>query len=158
MTDQAPGREDAPATDETAVRALCRQLWDAWNQRSSDAFAALFAEDGYVVGFDGSAMNGRTEVESQLRRIFTDHVTAAYVGTVREERFLAPDVALVRAVAGMVPPGQTDLNPAVNAIQVLVAAKRAGSWRIVSYQNTPAQFHGRPELAQQLTDELRQLR
>jgi hypothetical protein len=44
MTDQAPGREDAPATDETAVRALCRQLWDAWNQRSSDAFAALFEE------------------------------------------------------------------------------------------------------------------
>jgi hypothetical protein len=24
-------------------------------------------------------------------------------------------------------------------------------------QNTPAQFHGRPELAQQLTEELRQL-
>jgi len=29
---------------------------------------------------------------------------------------------------------------------------------IALFQNTPAQFHGRPELAQQLTEELRQLR
>jgi len=27
----------------------------------------------------------------------------------------------------------------------------------VLFQNTPAQFHGRPELVQQLTEELRQL-
>jgi hypothetical protein len=38
-----------------------------------------------------------------------------------------------------------------------VAAREGGVWRIVSYQNTPAQFHGRPELAQALTDELQQL-
>ena len=37
------------------------------------------------------------------------------------------------------------------------AVKRAGRWRIILFQNTPAQFHGRPELAQQLTDELREL-
>ncbi len=27
----------------------------------------------------------------------------------------------------------------------------------IMFQNTPAQFHGRPELVQQLTEELRQL-
>ena len=57
----------------------------------------------------------------------------------------------------MVPPGQQDLNPAVNAVQTLVAAKHEGKWRIELYQNTPAQFHGRPDLAQRLTDELRKL-
>jgi hypothetical protein len=57
----------------------------------------------------------------------------------------------------MVPPGQTDINPAVNTIQTLVAVKRDGTWRIALFQNTPAQFHGRPELVQQLTEELRQL-
>ena len=56
----------------------------------------------------------------------------------------------------MVPPGQTDLNPAVNAIQTLVAAKRNNRWLIAMYQNTPAAFHGRPDIAQALTDELRQ--
>ena len=30
-----------------------------------------------------------------------------------------------------------------------------GQWRIALFQNTPAQFHGRPEAAEALTDELR---
>ena len=92
-----------------------------------------------------------------MRQIFADHPTAAYVGKVREVRFLAPEVALLRAVAGMVPPGRSDLNPAVNTVQSLVAAKQDGRWRIALYQNTPAQFHGRPDLAEELTEELRQL-
>jgi uncharacterized protein (TIGR02246 family) len=84
-------------------------------------------------------------------------VTAPYVSKVRSVRLLSPDVAMLRAIVGMVPPGQPDLNPAVNAHQTLVATKRDGQWRIVLFQNTPAQFHGRPELVQQLTEELRQL-
>ena len=72
-------------------------------------------------------------------------------------RFLAPGVAVLRAVADMVPPWQSDLNPAVNTIQTLVAAEHDGQWHIALFQNTPAQFHGRPELAQELTEELRQL-
>jgi len=89
--------------------------------------------------------------------MFADHPTAIYVGKVRGVRFLTPQVAILRAVAGMVPRGQPDLNPAVNAIQTLVAARHDGQWQIELFQNTPAQFHGRPELAQQLTEELRQL-
>ena len=56
----------------------------------------------------------------------------------------------------MVPPGQANLNPAANTIQSLVAVKR-GEWRIALYQNTPAQFHGRPDLASAITEELREL-
>lgn len=143
--------------DEAEVRALYRGWLDSWNQRDAGAFAALFAEDGNAVGFDGSTINGRAEIEAQIRQIFADHQTAAYVGKIREVRFLALDVAILRAVAGMVPPGQSDLNPAVNAVQTLVAAKHDGQWRIALTQNTPAQFHGRPELSQALTEELRQL-
>jgi hypothetical protein len=57
----------------------------------------------------------------------------------------------------MVPPGQRELNPAVNAIQTLVAEEHAGRWRIVVFQGTPAQYHGRPDLAEQHTAELQQL-
>jgi uncharacterized protein (TIGR02246 family) len=102
-------------------------------------------------------MTGRSEIETTLAQIFAHHETAPYVSKVREVRLLTPDVAILRAVVGMVPPGQTDINPAVNAIQSLTAVKRDGRWRIALFQNTPAQFHGRPELAQQLTEELRQL-
>jgi uncharacterized protein (TIGR02246 family) len=143
--------------DENAIRALYEQLLDAWNRRDAHAFATLVAEDGNVVGFDGSQINGRTEVDTQIGQIFADHQTAAYIGKIREIRFLTPDVAILRAVVGMVPPGQTDLNPAVNTVQSLVATKRESQWRIALFQNTPAQLHGRPDLVQQLTDELRQL-
>ena len=77
------------------------------------------------------------------------------MGIVREVRFLAPGVAVLRAVAGLAPRGQQDMNPQTNAIQSLLAERSGGTWRIVLYQNTPAQFHGRPELAQALTEELR---
>lgn len=148
---------DSALTDETEVRTLYEQLLDAWNQRSNGKFAALFAEDGNVVGFDGSMMNGPAEIEATLGQIFADHPTAAYVGKIREVRLLTPEVALLRAIAGMVPPGQSDLNPAVNTIQTLVVEKSEDHWRITLFQNTPAQFHGRPELSEALTKELRQL-
>jgi uncharacterized protein (TIGR02246 family) len=130
---------------------------NCWNRRDADDFAYLFADDGNVVGFDGSQINGTSQLAAELRRIFTDHQTAAYIGKIKEVRFPSPDVGILSAVVGMIPPGQSRLNPAVNAIQSLVAAKQDGQWRITLFQNTPAQFHGRPELAEALTDELRLL-
>ena len=143
--------------EETAVSALYQQLLDSWNRRDAAGFAALYAEDSDVVGFDGSQMHGRTEIESTLSQIFADHMTATYVSKIRGVRFLAPEVAVLRAVVGMIPPGKQDINPDTNAIQTLVATKQAGQWRIALFQNTPAQFHGRPELVEALTEELRQL-
>ncbi len=139
------------------ISRLYRDLLAAWNERDAAAFAALFGDDGHVIGFDGSEMHGRDEIESELGRIFADHETAAYVAKVRSEQAVTPEVVVLRAVAGMVPRGHADLNPSVNAVQSLVAAKKDGDWRIVLFQNTPAQLHGRPELAEALTKELRQL-
>jgi uncharacterized protein (TIGR02246 family) len=68
---------------------------------------------------------------------------------------LASGVAMLRAVAGMIPHGEQDLKPELNAIQTLVAVKRDDAWRAAMFQNTPAAFHGRPEDAKKLTDELR---
>ena len=50
----------------------------------------------------------------------------------------------------MIPPGQDEVNPKTNALQTLVA--RAG--RIVLFQYTPAQYHGRPELVERHTAEI----
>ena len=143
------------STEATAIASLYQALLDCWNRRAADDYAARFTEECNLVGFDGSQIDGRSEVAAHLRQIFANHQTAAYVGKVREVRFLTPDVAILGAVAGMVPPGQTDLNPAVNAVQTLVAMKREGAWRIELFHNTPAAFHGRPDLSEQLTEELR---
>jgi uncharacterized protein (TIGR02246 family) len=150
-------QQDAPSSDVIEIRTLYRQMLDVWNKRSADAFATPFAPDGEVIGFDGSLMTRRVEIASTLGQIFADHVTAPYVSKVRSVRLLSPEVAILRAIVGMVPPGQLDLNPAVNAHQTLVAAKCDATWRIELLQTTPAQFQGRPELVQHMTEELRQL-
>lgn len=139
----------------SAVVALYHDLLDCWNRRAADAYGALFAEHGGLVGFDGSEVEGRSDVAAHLRPIFADHPTAAYVGKVRGVRVLSAEAAILRAVAGMVPPGQSDLNPALNAVQTLVAAKHAGTWRVELFHNTPAALHGRPEQRELLTEELR---
>jgi len=133
---------------------LYERLLDAWNDQNADGFGAVFAEDGSTVGFDGSMMNGRTEIVATIRGIFEHHRTATYVAKVREVRQLGDDVVLVRAVVGMTPPGSAELNPAVNAIQSVVMTGHGTAMRVALLHNTPAAFHGRPELAEQLTQEL----
>lgn len=64
------------------------------------------------------------------------------------------EVATLRAIVGMRPPGQKDINPAANAIQTITAIKQNNVWRIELFQNTPAQFHGKPEKVEELTKEL----
>lgn len=145
-----------PSEDETEVRALYHRLLDAWNRRNAAAMSDPFAAEGELIGFDGSQITGRTAIAAHLAPIFAHHPTAAYVSKVRTVRFLSPDAAILRAIAGMVPPGQSDIKPEVNAHHTLVAEKRGGQWQIILYQNTPAQFHGRPDLVQQMTEELRQ--
>lgn len=146
---------DPRAADRRKVRALYQALLDGWNGRAARKIAALFAADGNLVGFDGSMVNGPEEIASHIGRIFADHATPAYVAIVRDVRFLSPAAALLRAVAGMVPPGQSDIHPPINAVQSLAAVRQDGRWRIALFQNTPAAFHGRPDLAEQLTAELR---
>ena len=46
----------------------------------------------------------------------------AYVGKVREVRVLTPDAVLLRAVAGMVPPGKSEINPAALKISSISSA------------------------------------
>jgi uncharacterized protein (TIGR02246 family) len=140
----------------TQIEKLYRELLDFWNRQDAKGMASLFAMDGSIVGFDGSQMNGKMQMESEIGQIFAHHRTDSYVGKIREIRLLRKDVALLRAVAGMVQKGEKEINPAVNTIQSLVAVKDNGMWLISLFQNTPAQFHGRPELAEALTGELQQ--
>ena len=142
--------------DETAVKSLYKAIIDGWNRREAAAMAAPFAEDGEMIGFDGSQIKGRAEIAGHLAPIFADHPTAPYVAKVKEVRFLSSDVALLKAIVGMVPPGQAELNPGLNAHQTVVAVRRGDKWEAALLQTTPAQFHGRPDLVRQMTEELKQ--
>jgi uncharacterized protein (TIGR02246 family) len=140
------------------IQELYHQLLEAWNNRNARAFADLFLQDGESIGFDGSQSIGNDEIFSHINPIFEHHPTAKFVSKVKSVRLLSAEVALLRAIAGMVPPGQSDINPKVNTHHTLVVVKNDNdNWRIQLFQNTPAQFHGRPGLVEQMTEELRQL-
>jgi uncharacterized protein (TIGR02246 family) len=143
-----------PVADREA-RELYRQLLEAWDKRNARDFALLFAPDGNIVGFDGTQVFGQAEVGAHVSEIFSHHQTARYVSIVREVRPVSDSATILTAVAGMVPPDKDDINPEVNAVQTLVAAKTAGGWKVALFQNTPAAFHGRPDDAKKLTEELR---
>jgi uncharacterized protein (TIGR02246 family) len=144
---------DPVADQET--RELYRQLLEAWDKRNARDFALLFASDGNIVGFDGTQVFGQTDIGAHLSEIFSHHQTARYVSIVREVRALTDDATILSAVAGMVPPDKDDINPDVNAVQTLIAVKKAGAWKVALFQNTPAALHGRPDAAKKLTEELR---
>jgi len=141
-------------SEQEEVRALYQRLIGRWNHRDASGMSSLFADDGHMIGFDGSVINGRTEIEAHLSPIFVKHPTPPFVSIVREVRRLADEVALLRAVVGMAPPGKAELNPDLNAVQTLVAVHIDGRWRVAMFQNTPAALHGRPEEVAAMTAEL----
>jgi uncharacterized protein (TIGR02246 family) len=140
---------------ETEVRALYRQILNGWNRRSAQAIADLFVEDGVVIECDGLELKGRGEILSGHKQIFDDPHSGAFVGKVRRVTLLNPDVAVIRAVAGMVMPGEADFDSRRHAMQTLVAARQDGRWQVVLFQNTPAKLQDRPEEAAALAEELR---
>jgi len=140
-----------------AIEKLYKELLTFWNNQSGVGMASLFTEDANVIGFDGSQMNGRVQIETELKQVFANHRTARYVWKIEEIRFLDSQTALLRAIVGMVPPGKKELNSATNAVQSLIAIKQDDLWKISLFQNTPAQFHGRPELVDAMTQELSKL-
>ena len=153
----APATAVEPAgTVEDAVRALHDDLLTAWSRGDARGCAALFAPGGTLVEADGSRVPG-SRIEVHLTTAFAAEAPASYVSKVREVRPLAEDVVLLQAIAGMVPPGRTVLDPAANRVHSLVAQNGAGTWRVALFHSTPARYHGRPELVRQHADELRRL-
>jgi len=125
------------AVDDAAVRALYQQLMDAWNEGSAEAYAESFAEDGVLVGFDGTAFEGRQEIVSFHQPLFDKWLKGTrLVGDVTRVRFLAPNVALVHAIGGTILREKSRPHPSRASIQTLVAVQNHGEWKLAAFQNT----------------------
>ncbi|MFZ0476172.1 MAG: SgcJ/EcaC family oxidoreductase [Halobacillus sp.] len=142
---------------EVAVKRIYEYLIKAWNDRDAEKMASLFTESGESIGFDGSLSKGRDEIISHLKPIFRDHPTPPFVNKVKDVKFIGTHTAIIRAIAGMIPPGESDIKPDVNTHHTLVLEHKEDEWKIELFQNTPAQFHGRPELVEEMTNELREM-
>src|ERR687893_1277168 len=123
--------------DEAAVRDLYRELMDGWNRGSGEAFAAVFTEDGDLIGFDGAHFEGRAEITTFHQELFDKWLKGTrLVGRVKDVRFLSPDVALMHAVGSTVMRGKAAPSPERDSIQTLVAVRQNGQWRLAVFQNT----------------------
>ena len=146
------------SADEAAVRALYQQLMDGWNQGSGDAFAAVFTEDGDLIGFDGTHFKGRQEIAPFHQQLFDKWLKGSrLVGEVKDARFLSPAVALMHAVGGTVMRGKSEPSPERDSIQTLVATRQDGEWRLAAFQNTrlhPMDSSAGPFLVWTLSDQL----
>jgi len=140
---------------EQSTRTLYRKLLQAWNDKDAAAMAALLAPDGSMVGFNGSGFKGQAAALEQLKLILEAVTTATYVASVREVRELGSDTTLLLAAAGLVPRGKFNINPALNALQCLVATRVGADWRVAHFQTTPTAFHETPEQSDALSKELR---
>jgi uncharacterized protein (TIGR02246 family) len=132
------------SSDEAAVRALYEQLMDGWNRGSGAAFAASFAEDGDLIGFDGTHLKGCEEIAAFHQPLFATYLKGTrLVGRVISVRFPSPTVALMHAVGGTVMRGKSAPAPERDSIQTLVATKRGDAWYLAAFQNTRLRPIGR---------------
>ena len=86
------------------IRALYVAFIDGWNQRSGAAVSSGFADDGEMIGFDGSHTAGRLSIAAEFRKIFGSHQTPLYVALIQSVRPMADGVAVLHAHAGRVAP------------------------------------------------------
>lgn len=141
-TTAVPG--DAVGTDETSIRALYWRTMDGWNTGSGAAFAAAWAEDGCLVGFDGTQFMGRAAIAQFHDPLLKTHLKGTrLVGDVTDVVFPAPDVAVFHARGGTIMPSGSKPTPERDSIQTLVAVRRAGEWQLLAFQNTRVRPMGR---------------
>jgi len=125
---------DGRATDEAALRDIVKQMETGWNTKSGAVFAKPFAEDADYVVINGNYIKGRAVIESQHQRIFdTIYKDTTLSLTVKQIRFLRPDVAVVHVSGKRVGPGK-DHNQ--GAMITVVMTKQNGGWLIAAFQNT----------------------
>jgi len=146
-----------PSAEETAVRDLYRQFMDAWSRGSGADLAAVFTDDGGLVGFDGTHLQGRQAIGPFHQRLFDKWLKGSrLVGQVTDLRFLGPEVAVLHAVGGTVLAGRHRPAPERDSIQTPVAVRQpGGDWRLAAFQNTRLRVMGagaRPFLLWALSD------
>jgi uncharacterized protein (TIGR02246 family) len=151
--------ESSVEEDKAAISMLYFQMINGWNKGSGSIFASPFAEDGDLVGFDGTHLKGRQNIGHFHQQLFNTILKGSrLVGKIKDVRFLTKDVAIMHAVGGTIMDRQMGIEPERNSIHTVVVNRdypNADQWFITAFQNTRVQYIGRPQEIQTLTEELR---
>jgi uncharacterized protein (TIGR02246 family) len=122
------------AADEAAIRDNVKQLETGWNTKSGATFAKPFAADADYVVINGMYIKGRDVIATQHQRIFdTIYKDTKIALTVKQVRFLRPDVVVVHASGHRDGPTSELIQ---DAMLTLVMTKEGQGWSIAAFQNT----------------------
>jgi len=131
---------DTQSADEAAMRESVKQMETGWNTKSRALFAKPFAEDADYVVINGNYIKGHAAIEAGHQRIFdTIYKDTTLSLTVKQIRFLRPDVAVVHVSGQRVGPTKDVVN---DAIITIVMTKQKDGWLIAAFQNTAAAPRG----------------
>ena len=131
---------DTQSADETAMRESVKQMETGWNTKSGAVFAKPFAEDADYVVINGMYIKGRAAIETGHQRIFdTIYKDTTLTLTVKQIRFLRPDVAVVHVNGQRVGPTKDVVN---DAMITIVMTKQKDGWLIAAFQNTAVAQRG----------------
>lgn len=133
----ANAQETAKA-DEAPIRAIVKTLEDGWNAGDAAKFASPFAVDADYVIVNGQHIRTRAVIDFGHKQIFGSiYKGSKNASTVKQIRFLRPDVALVHVQWNLV--YGEKLESKAQAMNSLVVVKNAGKWEIAGFHNTPVE-------------------
>ena len=134
-TQKKPAHDDAVA-DEATVRAFPMRMIDAWNEGDGAAFAAPFSDTADFIAFDGTHLKGKREIAAFHQRLFDTELKGTHLeGEVEFVRLLTPDVAVLHARGGTFLAGCDYANPSRESMQIFVAVRHGGEWRVEALLN-----------------------
>ena len=132
--------EGAGTQEEAALRAVPRQIAEAWNRGDGSALGAVYAEDGVLVAGHGVVTRGRDHIASYHEQLFATSLRGTRLTVeVTSVRLLNQSTAVVQTEGGILWRGQTSLAPGNRGIQSFVLVKENAGWRVVLFQNTRIQ-------------------
>lgn len=119
------------AESESAIGHLIDRLVAAWNKGSAAEFAAPFTGSADFIGFDGTHLRGRGQIEAFHQPLFEGVLKGSRVSAeARFIRLLLPELALMHSTAQGTPRGRTEPSPSRDSMQLFVVARIQGEWRI----------------------------
>ncbi|NJP33612.1 SgcJ/EcaC family oxidoreductase [Micromonospora thermarum] len=127
--------------DEAAVRDVATRIMAAWAANDADGFAAIFTEDGTLIG--DSYMKGRDGIRAYMAAGFA----GPYAGTrVHVEpldvRFLTAEIALLVTRGSVLLEGESGIVPERGFLATSTVVRRDGRWHIAAYQNSKGTTDG----------------
>ncbi|MGH4015543.1 MAG: SgcJ/EcaC family oxidoreductase [Pseudonocardiaceae bacterium] len=125
------------AAEQDAIRAVPRRIVTGWAANDADAVAAVFTTDtDFVIG-DGTFLRGREELRQYMADVFDGFLKESRVtAPVESVRCLSPTAGVVHTLGGILLPGETEVPPERQGVQVFVVTKHGGEWLVDVYQNT----------------------